>query len=167
MEVDKIIEKFTDYCADRDSEAIHAYRFFNCRQRKGQSIDSYYRDLQILAKKCNFTPITDRLAKYQFICGVANPSVQEYLFREPNSSSLEKTLKIIRAAEAADKQTKETKKEEPETVAFICKTGNKQGSRRGTVAAAAASCRDCAGAPRVDGQQGVEGRVGWAQEGCF
>ena len=44
--VDKIVEKFTDYCADRDSEAIHAYRFFTCRQAKGQSIDWYYRELQ-------------------------------------------------------------------------------------------------------------------------
>ena len=41
---------------------------------------------------------------------------------------LEKTLKIIRSAEAADKQAKEMSKEEPETVAFVRKTGNKQGA---------------------------------------
>ena len=126
--VDKIVERFADYCADRDSETIHASRFFTCRQAKGQSIDSYYRELQILAKKCNFAQITDRLLKYQVICGVANPSVQERLFREPNSSTLEKTFKIIRSAEATDKQAKEMSKEEPETVAFVCKTGNRQGA---------------------------------------
>ena len=128
MKIDKIVERFADYCADRDSETIHASRFCTCRQAKGQSIDSYYRELQILAKKCNFAQITDRLLKYQVICGVANPSVQERLFREPNSSTLEKTFKIIRSAEATDKQAKEMSKEEPETVAFVCKTGNRQGA---------------------------------------
>ena len=54
--------------------------------------------------------------------------MHELLFREPNSSTLEKTRKIIRSAEAADKQAKEMSKEEPETVAFVRKIGNKQGA---------------------------------------
>ena len=50
--------------------------------------------------------------------------------------------------------------------------GGARGARRGQdgqqgVAAASASCSDSAGAPRVDGRRGVEGRVGLGPGGLL
>lgn len=104
-----ILETFEEYCADRDSEAMLARRFFQCNQKVSQSIDSYFTEVQALAKKCNFAPITERMIKYRIMCGVDSQAMCERLFREKNYTTLAKVLQICRAAEAA-KQAKELSK---------------------------------------------------------
>ena len=110
--LEKVIEKYETYCADRDSDAMHVQRFFNYKQDSGQTIDSYVIEVKSLAKKCPFEPIADKMVKFRIMCGLSCESLRERLFREKNDVSLEKVIQICRVAEAAAKQARELKESE-------------------------------------------------------
>lgn len=100
---EKVIAKFEAYCAPRETEVLHAFRFWNCTYRA--PFDTFVTELRNKADNCNFKAEKDRMVRDKIVFSV-NSHLQERLLRE-SKLTLEKTIEICRAFEASDKNMKE------------------------------------------------------------
>lgn len=53
-EYKKILEKFSEYCRPRKNLVYERYRFWNRSQKEGEPFESWFKDLRIIAKDCEF-----------------------------------------------------------------------------------------------------------------
>jgi len=102
----KVKEKFEEYCIPRTNITFERHRFFTCSQRSGETIDQFVSELQNRAKTCEFGALKDGLIRDRVICGVPSSSLRERLLRE-EQLTFEKTIRICRAVEATKTQAKE------------------------------------------------------------
>ena len=106
MELDKILEKFEDYCIPKRNVTFERHRFFTCVQKTGETVDQYVTDLRNRSKTCEFGELTDSLIKDRLVCGIPDNSLRERLLREQDLD-LGKALRMCRAAETVKTQAKE------------------------------------------------------------
>ena len=59
MELDKILEKFEDYCILKRNVTFERHRFFTWVQKTGETVDQYVTDLRNRSKTCEFGELTD------------------------------------------------------------------------------------------------------------
>ena len=102
--VDKILEKFEEYCKPRKNIVFERH-LFNTRTQGDESVDVFITDLKILAKNCEFGDLKDSLITDRIVCGTNSKSVRERLLRETDLS-LQKATDICRASEASKSQVK-------------------------------------------------------------
>ena len=79
MELDKILEKFEDYCILKRNVTFERHRFFTWVQKTGETVDQYVTDLRNRSKTCEFGELTDSLIKDRLVCGIPDNSLRERL----------------------------------------------------------------------------------------
>ena len=90
-----IIKKFKDYCQPRKNVVFERYRFWQRDQAKGESVDTWLKDIKIHASSCGFEEQRDLMLRDTLVFGVQDERVKERILREPELT-LEKTVDICR-----------------------------------------------------------------------
>jgi len=103
--LDKVKDKFREYCTPRKNEVFERYKFFELTQGVGESIDSFAAALRLRAKDCGFGDHTESLIRDRVVFGCLDARVKERLLREDNLT-LKSALDICRAAEVSKAQMK-------------------------------------------------------------
>lgn len=103
--LEKVKDKFKDYCTPRKNEVFERYKFFELTQASGESIDSFAAALRLRAKDCGFGDQTESLIRDRIVFGCVDARVKERLLREDNLT-LKSALDICRAAEVSKAQMK-------------------------------------------------------------
>lgn len=98
--LEKVKDKFKDYCTPRKNEVFERYKFFELTQASGESIDSFAAALRLRAKDCGFGDQTESLIRDRIVFGCVDARVKERLLREDNLT-LKSALDICRAAEVS------------------------------------------------------------------
>lgn len=103
--VDKVIEKFAEYCTPRKNVTYERHLFNTRNQRTGEMIDQYATDLRTKAKSCEFGTLCDSLIRDRIVCGIIDDKLRARLLRE-SDLTLKKTMDICRANEVSLDQVK-------------------------------------------------------------
>ena len=112
-----ILKKFEEYCNPRKNVTFERHVFNMRNQKPGESFDSFYSDLRIKSKTCEFGTLCDSLIKDRIVCGVLSEQIRGRLLRD-GDLDLKKAIDICRASEASEAQAKslqeatESRKEE-------------------------------------------------------
>ena len=102
----KVMEKFKEYCSPRETEVLHAFRFWH--HPYSAPFEVFVTELRTKAEACNFKSEAERMVRDKIVFSV-DPHLQERLLRE-SSLTLDRTIDICRAYEASKKQMKEISK---------------------------------------------------------
>ena len=103
--VDKIMEKFDQYCNPRKNVTWERHKFNTRNQQPGETIDQYVIDLKTKAQTCEFAELKDGLIRDRIICGIICDRTRARLLKE-GELTLQKALDICRANEATTTQLK-------------------------------------------------------------
>ena len=103
--LEKVKDKFREYCTPRKNEVFERYKFFELTQGVGESIDSFAAALRLRAKDCGLGDQTESLIRDRLVFGCLDARVKERLLREDNLT-LKSALDICRAAEVSKAQMK-------------------------------------------------------------
>ena len=103
--VDKIMEKFDQYCNPRKNVTWERHKFNTRNQQPGETIDQYVTDLKTKAQTCEFAELKDGLIRDRIICGIICDRTRARLLKE-GELTLQKALDICRANEATTTQLK-------------------------------------------------------------
>ena len=98
MKLDKVLDKFEEYCMPKRNLTYERHRFFMRAQLPNESIDEYATELRSRAQSCEFSSLKDSLIMDRIICGILDDGLRERLLRQENLT-LDKTLVVCRAAE--------------------------------------------------------------------
>ena len=93
IKLDKIIEKFDDYCTPRKNLTFLRYNFLTYRQKHGESFDEFTTTLRKLAQDCEIGTLKDSMLKDMITIGTNDVALQELLLREPDID-LDKSIKL-------------------------------------------------------------------------
>ena len=110
--IDHLKKKFEDYFNPRKNTVFERYKFWECKQQEGESIDQFITELKTRAKSCEFGAQQDSLIRDRIVFGVSDTRLKERLLRESSDLTLEKAASLCRAAEASAKQLKEVQTSE-------------------------------------------------------
>ena len=103
--VDKITEKFDEYCNPRKNVTWERHKFNTRNKQVGESIDQYVTDLKTKAQMCEFANLKDSLIRDRIVCGISCDRTRARLLKE-SELTLQKAVDICRANEAATSQLK-------------------------------------------------------------
>ena len=103
--VDKIMEKFDQYCNPRKNLTWERHKFNTRNQQPGETIDQYVTDLKTKAQTCEFAELKDGLIRDRIVCGITCDRTRARLLKE-GELMLQKALDICRANEATSSQLK-------------------------------------------------------------
>ena len=106
MKYNKVIEQFEAYCSPKKNITLERFHFNRCTQEKDESIDQYVTKLKALSKTCEFGTLENSLVKDRIVFGIQSDATRERLLREEDLT-LEKAMKVCRAAESAKIQMSE------------------------------------------------------------
>ena len=98
--LDKIQQKFEEYCNPQKNETFERHVFKSRIQGPAESVDQFVTDLRVKAASCNFGMLTDSMIRDQIVSGIRSNQVRERLLREPDLS-LMKAVKYCRAYEVS------------------------------------------------------------------
>ncbi|GFY09034.1 retrovirus-related Pol polyprotein from transposon 297 [Trichonephila clavipes] len=104
----EILQKFQEHCSPRQNVVYERYKFFSCVQLEGQTIDTYVTQLKTLTSTCEFAEQENGLIRDRIVLGIKDSGLQERLLRE-NNLNIEKSIEIVRAAEASREQIRNMK----------------------------------------------------------
>ncbi|CAB4005378.1 Hypothetical predicted protein [Paramuricea clavata] len=104
-------KKFEDYVNCRKNTVFERYKFWECKQQEGETIDQFITELKTRAKSCEFGDQTDSMIRDRILFGVSDIRLKERLLRESSELTLEKAASLCRAAEESAKQLKELRKQ--------------------------------------------------------
>jgi len=113
QDIDKVIEKMTEFCQGVVNETYERYLFNTRSQQVNESIDEFYAALLSLSKNCAFKELTPSLIKDRIIVGIQDNSTRQKLLSE-KGLTLEKCLEIARSYEATKQRMKTMEKGEGE-----------------------------------------------------
>lgn len=148
--LDKVKDKFRDYCTPRKNEVFERYKFFELSQAYGESIDSFAAALRLRAKDCGFGDQTESLIRDRIVFGCVDARVKERLLREDNLT-LQSALDVCRAAEASKAQMKAMKNDSSPPTSVAVAASGKYG-RRPSSASNDPCCRQCGNPPHEAAQ---------------
>ena len=100
-----VLKKFKEYCEPRKNEVFERYKFWQCDQHEGETIDQWVNDLRILLESCWYGDQKEKNLRDRIVFRVADTRVKERLLRE-SDLTLTKALDICHAAEASKVQLK-------------------------------------------------------------
>ena len=103
--VNKIIEKFDQYCNPCKNVTWERHKFNICNQQTGETIDHCVTDLKTNAQTCEFTKLKDCLIHNRILCGITCDKTHTCLLKE-GKLMLQKALDICRANKATSTQLK-------------------------------------------------------------
>ena len=103
-------KKFEDYVNPRKNTVFERYKFWECKQQEGETIDQFITEFKTRAKSCEFGDQTDSMID-RIVFGVSDIRLKERLLRESFELTLEKAASLCRAAEESAKQLKELRKQ--------------------------------------------------------
>ena len=106
VKMDKVMERFEQYCEPHKNTIYERYLFFSRGQESGEPIDKYATVLRNMTDSCEFQDLKDSLIRDRIVFGIADNNVRERLLRVPDLT-LNKALKIARAAETTQSQLKQ------------------------------------------------------------
>ena len=105
-------KKFEDYFNPRKNTVFKRYKFWECKQQEGESIDQFITEWKTCAKSCQFGNQQDSLIRDRIVFGASDTRLKERLHRESSDLTLEKAVSLCRVAEASAKQLKEVQTSE-------------------------------------------------------
>ena len=103
--VDKISEKFDQYCNPRKNITWERHKFNTRNQQPGESVDQYVTDLKTKTQTCEFAQLKDSLIRDRIVCGIVYDKTRARLLKE-SELTLQTALNICRANEATSSQLK-------------------------------------------------------------
>ena len=121
-------KKLEDYVNPRKNTVFERYRFWECKEQEGETIDHVITELRTRAKSCEFGEQHDSMIRDRIVFGVRDTQLKERLLRESSELTLEKAASISRAGEASTTQIKEL--EDTDKTVPVHWVGNKLNSRR-------------------------------------
>ncbi|XP_068690629.1 uncharacterized protein [Montipora capricornis] len=74
-------KKFEDYFNPRKNTVFERYKFWECKQQDGESIDQFITELKTRAKSCEFSDQQDSLIRDRIVFGVSDTRLKERLLR--------------------------------------------------------------------------------------
>ena len=105
QKLDKVIEKFEEHANLHKSVTVNRYLFFRERQKDGQSLENYIKQLTKMCNSCNFdkdNTIKDNLLQDMIISGIIDKRLQEKLLRlEDNKATLANVINLCRTHEVS------------------------------------------------------------------
>ena len=81
VKMDKVLEKFYNFCEPRKNMIYKRYLFFSRGQGNGECIDKYATVLRNMADNCKFKEMRDSLIHDRIVFGVTDNHVRERLLR--------------------------------------------------------------------------------------
>ncbi|KAI5731309.1 hypothetical protein M8J77_008038 [Diaphorina citri] len=102
--LEDVLMKFDEVFLLQKNDLFEHYKFLNVKQKEGQSIMSYLKELKLLISTCNFKD-RDILLRDKFIFGLLDQAQVEKCLRDPDIT-LDKAINQARAAEAASEEMK-------------------------------------------------------------
>ena len=103
--VDKIMEKFDQYCNPRKNVTWERHKFNTHNQQPGETIDQYVTDLKTKAQTCEFAELKDGLIRDRIVCGITCDRTRARLLKE-GELTLQKALNICTANKATSSHLK-------------------------------------------------------------
>ena len=104
--IDKVLEKFEEYCNPRKNIVYERYKFNSRKQLGDEPVDRWVKDLRTIATNCEFGEQEDSLIRDRIVFGVRDDRTKERMLRETDLP-LKKSLDICRAAESTKTQMRE------------------------------------------------------------
>ena len=104
--IDKVLEKFTEYCNPRKNTVYERYKFNSREQQGDEPVDRWVKDLRTIAVNCEYGDQEDSLIRDRIVFGVRDEKTKERMLRETDLP-LNKSLDICRAAESTKAQMRE------------------------------------------------------------
>ena len=136
QKLDKVIEKFEEHASLHKSVTVNRYLFFRERQKDGQSLENYIKQLTTMCNSCNFdkdNTIKDNLLRDMIISGIIDKRLQEKLLRlEDNQATLANVINICRTHEVSIEHGQKLENECQATEA-VNKIGVQQHNKYGMV----------------------------------
>ena len=99
-------QKFYDYFNPRKNTLYERYKFWETKQKEGETVDQFITDLKTRAKSCEFGEQTESMIRDRLVFGVSDIRLKERLLRE-GDLSLERAANLCRAAEETKQQIKD------------------------------------------------------------
>ena len=95
----KVIDKFESDCKGTTNILIERKKFFDCKQRSGESCEKYVAKLRIISSTCRFTDPEEHL-RDQFVLNICNKRAQERLLEmvqgENSTLSFDKAIATVK-----------------------------------------------------------------------
>ena len=106
MKLNKILEKFEEFCNPRKNNTMLRHKFFTYRQSEGHKFSHFVTELRKLSDECESDALKDSLIRDLIICGVKDTQLRERMLREPELDSA-KAIKLGQVAEDTKQHVKE------------------------------------------------------------
>ena len=105
-EIEILKKKFEDYANPRKNTVFERYKFWECKQQEGETIDQFITELKTRAKSCEFGEQRESMIRDRLVFGVSDTRLKERLLRESSELTLERAASLCRAAEESKRQLK-------------------------------------------------------------
>ena len=102
--LDKVLEKFEQYCNPRKNVVFERHQFWQITQKDSETVDQFVTRLKNV-KSCEYPPPVDDMLRDKFVFSIRNLQVKERLLRE-EKLTLEKAISMARSSEASKEQIK-------------------------------------------------------------
>lgn len=79
MKLEQILQKFDDYCNPKKNQTYERHKFFTCKQKADEKIDTYVKELRTRAKTCEFGDLVESYIRDRVVCGVHDSAVRARL----------------------------------------------------------------------------------------
>ncbi|XP_060085903.1 uncharacterized protein K02A2.6-like [Ylistrum balloti] len=106
------LNKLEAYVRPRKNKRVARFRLKQRKQAEGESFDNFVKDVRLILMDCDYRDPDDILID-TIIDGVSNRKVQEKMFDQGQTITLDKALEIGRQFEMSQKQLKMIRGEEP------------------------------------------------------
>lgn len=103
--VEKILEKFEEYCVGKPNEIYERYIFNSRSQEPHESFDYFLSSLITLSKNCNYGALKDDLIRDRIVMGINDSATRKRLLQD-DKLSLSKCINVVKASESAERQRK-------------------------------------------------------------
>ena len=83
MKIDRIMQKFDDFCSPKKNITMLRHKFSIHRQSEGQRFSDFVIELRQLSEDCEFWGHKDSLIQDLIICGLLDCRLRERMLHEP------------------------------------------------------------------------------------
>ena len=123
---DKSLEEITqlllEHFKPKHLVVAESFKFYNAKQKEGESISNFLVRLKHLASTCEFGSFLKRSLRDKFVCGLKDDKIQEKLLSEDKSR--EEAIKMAKSMELATANVAHIKEKETDGVNKMCVESN-------------------------------------------
>ena len=91
-EIDKVLEKFEEYCEPKKNVSYERYVFFSRAQESNENIDQYVTTLKKLCETCEFGTLKNSLIKDRIVLGMDHSPIRQTFKLEKDFSTVGKSF---------------------------------------------------------------------------